>query len=162
MNYNALYKFLRDISQSLDLSVKFFHGRKEILNLTSPNRPLYIYSLPFTSSGSLTATTMQVNEVWQANLIFYMQDQGDSAIDQNQENSMQAEIEILTIVENAASKFIHYVNENELNEDLSLAADKLTINSFTKSPAIKDTAQMLTGFLVTLNLLVPDDFDYCC
>jgi heat shock protein HspQ len=105
---------------------------------------------------------MQANETWQVNLIFYMQDQGDSAIDQNQENSIQSEIEILTIVENAATKFIHYVNENQLNEDLSDAADRLTITSFTKSPAIKDTAQLLTGFLVTLNILVPDDFDYCC
>ena len=92
MNYNALYKFLRDISQSLDLSVKFFHGRKEVLNLTHPNKPLYIYSLPFTSTGSLTGGTMQANETWQVNLIFYMQDQGDSAIDQNQENSIQSQI----------------------------------------------------------------------
>jgi hypothetical protein len=162
MNYNALYKYLRDISQSLDLSVKFFHGRKEILNLTSPNQPLYIYSLPFTSTGSLTGSTQQVNETWQANLIFYMQDQGDSAIDQNNENSIQSEIEILTIAENAASKFIHYVNANQLNDDLSDAADQLTVVSFTKSPAIKDTAQLLTGFLVTINILVPDSFDYCC
>lgn len=162
MNYSALYKYLRDISQSLDLSVKFFHGRKEFLNLTQPNKPLYIYSLPFTSTGSLTGTTMQVNETWQVNLIFYMQDKADSAIDQNQENSIQAEIEILTIVENASSKFLHYVNENQLTDDLSEAADRLTVVSFNKSPAIKDTAQMLTGFLLTLNLLVPDDFDYCC
>jgi hypothetical protein len=91
-----------------------------------------------------------------------MQDQGDSAIDQNNENSIQSEIEILTIAENAASKFIHYVNANQLNDDLSDAADQLTVVSFTKSPAIKDTAQLLTGFLVTINILVPDSFDYCC
>jgi len=83
MNYKAVYQFLHDISQSLDLDVKFFHGRKEILNLTFPNDPLYIYSLPFTSTGSLTATTQQVNEAWQANLIFYMQDQADTPITQN-------------------------------------------------------------------------------
>lgn len=162
MNYKAVYQFLHDISQSLDLTVKFFHGRKEFLNLTSSDKPLYIYSLPFTSSGSLTEATQQVNETWQVNLIFYMQDQEDSSIDQNNEDGLQDEIRILTIAENAASKFIHFVNENELSDDLSDAADKLTLVSFSKNPAIKDTAQILTGFLVTLNLLVPDDFDYCC
>ena len=101
-----------------------------------------------------------MQETWNVSLIFFMWDRPDSAIDQNDQDKMQAEIEILTICENAASKFIHYVNENTINDELSQAADMLTLNSFTKTPAIKDAHR--TGFVVTLNLLVPDQFDYCC
>lgn len=160
MNYKALYDYLHDISQNLDLSVNFFHGRSEIKLLVDQDKPLFIYSFPFQSSGNLAGGIRQVQESWTATLVFFMLDRPDSAIDQNDQDKMQAEIEILTICENAAAKFIHYVNENTINDDLSKAADMITINNFTKTPAIKDGHR--TGFVVTLNLLVPDQFNYCC
>ena len=161
MNYLALHDFLKDISQNLGLTTKWFHGRKDLLNQTDNNKPLYIFCLPFTSSGGLTQQVRQVNETWQVNLLFYMQDRSDSGMDQNDDEKIQDEIRILSITENAASKFIHLLNENQINTDLSDAADSLTVVSFSKRPAIKDTSYLLTGMMVTINILVPDDFDYC-
>lgn len=126
------------------------------------DKPLYVYSLPFKSTGSLTSGVQQVNETWNVSILFFMQDQSDSAVDQNDESVMQAEIEILTICEQAASKMLHYMNENTLSDDLSDAADQLNINSFSKDPAIKDTPNILTGIVLTMNITVPDSFNYCC
>ena len=162
MNYQALHDFIKDISGNLGLTRKWFHGRKPNITETTPDRPLYVYCLPFRSNGNLTNQTRQVNETWEVNVIFYMQDRAESGIDQNDQDKMQDEIRILTICEEAANRFIHFMNENELSDDLSDAADQLTVLSFTKAPVIKDTAQMLTGFIVTMNLLVPDSFVYCC
>ena len=160
MNYLALYDYLKDITQSLDLTVKFFHGRKELLNLTDNNKPVYVYSLPFISSGGYT-TSQQADENWQVNLFVYQQDQPDSGIDQNDQVSMQAEARILSITKQVVDKIVHYVNDNTISEDLEYASEFITVTSFNCQPVIRDTAQMLTGWLVTLNLKVDDSFDYC-
>ena len=160
MNYLALYDFIEDISQNLNQTVKFFHGRKEMLNLTSEFDSLYVFCLPFTSNGTMVGGA-QINETWQVNLIFYMMDRPDSAIDQNDQDVMQAEIRTLTITEESANRFIRLVHGNTINSALEAAAEKLTITSFTKGNAIKDTAQLLTGTVLTLNIIVPDDFNYC-
>ena len=160
MNYLSLYDYLKDITQNLDLTVKFFHGRKELLNLTDNNKPIYVYSLPFIGSGGFT-TAQQEQETWQVNLFVYMQDQPDSGIDQNDEDNIQAEVRCLTITEKVADKIIHFINDNTLSDELEAASELVTITSFNKQPVIRDTAQMLTGWLVTINLLVDDSFDYC-
>jgi hypothetical protein len=161
VNYLALYKYVRDISQNLGFTSKFFHGRKEFLNLTDPNKPLYVYSLPFTASGGFN-TSQQLDQTWQINLIFYMRDQADSAIDQNDQDTIQDEIATLTVTDQAADKFIHLFNDNDINTDLEAASELITVISFSKSNAIKDTAQLLTGTVLTLNVRVDDRFDYCC
>lgn len=160
MNYQSLYDFIRDISQELNQTVKFFHGRKEMLNQTTDFSGLYIYSLPFISSGS-TVGGAQIDETWEINIIFYQQDTADSSIDQNDQDVIQDEIKTLTITEQSANRFIRLVHGNTINASLEAASEKLTIVSFTKGNAIKDTAQLLTGTLLTLNLKVPDNFDYC-
>lgn len=160
MNYQSLYDFIYDVSQNLGQAVKFFHGRKEILNLTSPNKGLYVYCLPFTSGGDFIGGA-QINEAWEVNLIFYQYDRADSMIDQNDQGVMQDEIKTLTITEESANRFLRLVHGNTINDSLSAASEKITITSFSKSNAIKDTAQLLTGTLLTLSLRVSDSFNYC-
>ncbi|MDA1120856.1 MAG: hypothetical protein O2887_10280 [Bacteroidetes bacterium] len=160
MNYQSLYDFIYDISQNLNQTVKFFHGRKEVLNLTDPDKGLYVYCLPFTSTGSFVGGA-QIDETWEVNLIFYQYDRADSMIDQNDQGVMQDEIKTLTITEESANRFLRLVHGNTINDSLSAASEKITITSFSKSNAIKDTAQLLTGTLLTLSLRVSDSFNYC-
>lgn len=160
MNYQALYDFIHDISQNLEQSVKFFHGRKEILNQTNPGKGIYAYCLPFVSSGSFIGGA-QADETWIVNIIFYMYDKPDSPIDQNDQDTIQDEIRTLTITELVASRFLRLVHGNTINDSLEFASEKIKIVTFDKANAIKDTAQLLTGTVLTMNLEVPDDFNYC-
>jgi predicted component of type VI protein secretion system len=166
VNYLSLYEYIRDISQNIDYSVRFFHGRKDILNLQYEKEPVYVYLLPFQSSGNYT-TAQQANETWQVNFMVYQKDQPDTAINQNDPESLQVEMEILTTTEEVVDKIIHYINypifpvDDATSEALQAASEFITILNFTKVPAIKDTAQILTGWLVTLNLQVDDSFNYC-
>ena len=88
-------------------------------------------------------------------------DRPDSAIDQNNQDVMQAEIRTLTITEESANRFLRLVHGNTIDSSLEAAAEQLTITSFSKANAIKDTAQLLTGTTLELNIIVPDDFNYC-
>ena len=53
------------------------------------------------------------------------------------------------------------MHNNSITTALERAADRLSIVSFNKAQAIKDTAKHLTGTLLTMTLIVPDNFDYC-
>lgn len=161
MNYKALYDYCKDISENLGLTVKFFHGRKEWINLNLPNKPLYIHLLPFTSSGSVV-NGYYPTERWNINLLFYMQDDESSGLDENDTETLQDEMNILTITEQAASKFIREFNNNDISDALTKSSERLTIVSWTKGAAIKDTSAMLTGIALNMVVQVPDDFDYCC
>lgn len=160
MNYQALYDFIHDIVKEIDQTSKVFHGRKEVLNLTDDFAGLNIWCLPFESTGTITDAG-QVSEIWRVVIIFYQQDQEDSAIDQNNQDIIQDEIKTLTITDESANRFLHLLNENNINDSLEEAAEQLTIERFAKEQAIKDTAQLLTGTVLTISLRVPDNFDYC-
>jgi hypothetical protein len=152
MNYTALYSLVRDNALLLGDDVKHFHGRKELITLTTDvDRTVYVFVLPFVSSGSLTSNTSQVNETWQINVIFYQQDRPPSGIDQNDQDNIQQEIEILTRTNDYCDTFIRTINE----------ADDLLITNFSKGNAIKDTAHQLTGTTLSMSLRVFDTFNYC-
>jgi hypothetical protein len=152
MNYTALYALIKDTSLALGDDVKHFHGRKELITLTTDvDRTVYVFVLPFVSSGSLTSNTSQVNETWQINVIFYQQDRPPSGIDQNDQDNIQQEIEILTRTNDYCDTFIRTINE----------ADDLLITNFSKGNAIKDTAHQLTGTTLSMSLRVFDTFNYC-
>ena len=153
MNYQALYDFVRDTALALGSDVKYFHGRKDLITLTTDvdRTTVYAFCLPFTSSGSLTDSVQQVNETYQINLIFYKQDRLPSGIDQNDQDSQQEEISILSQTNYYADEFIRRVNE----------ADDITILNFSKGNAIKDTAHLLTGTTFSISVRIWDSFDYC-
>ena len=153
MNYGSLYDFVRDSCLALGSDVKFFHGRKELITLTTDvdRTTVYAFSLPFVSSGSLTDSVQQVNETYQINLIFYRQDRLPSGIDQNDQDIQQEEIAILSQTNAYADEFVRRVNANE----------DIVITNFSKGNAIKDTAHLLTGTTLSISLRILDSFDYC-
>lgn len=161
MNYQAVFDYANDISQNLGLTVKFFHGRKEWLNLTISDKPLYIFMLPLVSAITFNTDNIP-QQVWSMNLLFYQQDKSDSAIDQNNEDVQQDEMKILAVTSGAVDKFLRLFSDNQLTTELEESSEFLTITSATTGNVIKDTANLLTGTILTINFLVADDFDYCC
>jgi len=161
MNYLQLYDFLHDIGENLNQTVKIFHGRPETIELLAATtfRGLNIYILPFSASGSTTGGA-QLNTSWNVEIIFYQLDTPDSDIDQNDEDKLQDEMVTVTLTQQAAEKFLRLANSNDITDELKKNADRLIVNTYGFDTAIKD-GQLLTGTVLTLNLTVPDNFDYC-
>ena len=101
MNYQSLYDFFHDISQNMDITCQFFHGRAETSLLADGEDPLICLSLPFTSTGSFVQGG-QADEQYNCIFTFYQRDEADSAIDQNNQNQMQDEPKTLAITNQAA------------------------------------------------------------
>ena len=160
MNYNSLYNYTKDVISNIDSTIKWFHGRKDLVTLMKPEE-LVAFCLPFISTGSVVDGGGQIAEVWEVNLIFYKKDSLPSGINQNDEEAQQQEIQILTATNVIADGFIRNFNYNTYTDALEASSEKLDVLSFSKNNAIKDTAHILTGTVVSIRVRVPDDFDYC-
>lgn len=174
MNYLALYNYIRDVNnnQNVNPTSKFFHGRPESIFSTDPSNPydpnekgnddfLYVYLFPLTSSISLTDDAYQVIQLYTINMIFYKRDRLDSANDQNNEDVISPEMSALQESSLAAGKFLRAFNFNNYTDELEKASEKLIIRSASTQTAIKDTSHVLTGTNLTINVEVPEGFDYC-
>jgi len=159
MDYGNLFNYCKDISANLGVSTKFVHQDKAWLNLIEPNQPLTVWSLPFTSN---ITTSPNYNRTWTIAIVFYQQDKADSSMDQNDTEKMQEDIRTVSITDHLANTFIRLFDENDINDDLRRASDLITVSSASTEPAIRDTAQQLTGTMVTITAEFADTFDYCC
>ncbi len=159
MDYQAVYDYSNDISQNLGVSVKWVHADKQWLNLVPDiDEGLTCWSLPFPSTFNFTPN---FNRTWTLRFVFYQQDAPDSDLDQNDTEKMQESIRTVAITDRAVNLFIRLFESNDINDALDKASQKLSVVSGTTEPVIRDTAQLLTGTLVTLTVLFDDAFNYC-
>ena len=161
-DYNGLFEYMRDICLSIDDQATIFFGREEVMIEVDqePNKR-YIYILPFTSTGTINETTQQVEETWQIGVFVYKQDRIDSAVDQNDKVILQQEMSLVNDAMGFCDKLIRLMNNNALNNELRRASQTLQVLGFDKESAIKLTAHLLTGSLLSITLDVPDNFNYC-
>lgn len=159
MDYKNLYDYVKDISNNLGVDTKFIHQDKNYLNLILPNQGCTVWSLPFTSSIS---SDPNYSRVWTIPIIFYQQDKADSSMDQNDTEKMQEDIRTVGITDHIAETFIRLFDENDITDDLSFASSLISDVSATTEPVVRDTAQLLTGTIVTITAQFADGFNYCC
>ena len=160
MNYQSLYDYCRDISQSLGVSVKWVHTDNPDFALANPDQPITCLSLPFMSNGNSVNSVLP--ETYVLKFIFYQQDKADGSMDQNDQSKQQDTIQTLSSTWDVADRFIRLFNSNSINDDMERASEMLTINSYSKNPAIRDTSFQLTGTVLEMSVGFPDNFNYCC
>ena len=162
MSYLSIYNYVRDIAIQLPGmdSNRYFHGRKPLLTHTDVGDDIFVWCLPFTSSGSFTEIGQQFNEDVSINIIFYKKDALDSGLDQNDQETISPEIQVLADTRELAQEFIRRFNFNQ-ELDTGEFSEEIQINSISFNNVIKDNAHFLTGTTLELSVLVPDKFDYC-
>lgn len=163
MNYIGVYNFIKDIVSNISDVDLFFHGRVSTRTITpvKANENVVVWLFPLESSGGLTENTYQVNETYTANIVFFKKDKLDSAIDQNNINTIAPEMEILKDTNELADRFLRAFNTNNFSKNLSQAADSIEITSFSKGNEIKSQPHLWTGTILTLNFIVMESFNYC-
>ena len=174
MSYSSLLQYVRDVANSLDGNIEFTHGRKEVLHELNDapelddgrNDPenesgIVVWSLPFTATAGFTDTAQQFNKTYTVNIIFYKKDYLGSEMDQDDRYRTQDEIQILEQTSDLADAFVRKFNFNDISIDVAELSELLEITSVTFDTVIKDNDYLLTGTLLSLDVLVPDEFDYC-
>jgi hypothetical protein len=156
MGHKAVRQFIQDIAESLRDDVKFGYGRASDFNQIKDKQYPYIWLDPLTSS----LTTMEDNigffETYTINLSFYKFDEMDSTEEQYKL--------ILDDVDDLVQRFIRKIQEDNTDDydtPLKLTTWNTRIENINKQPFIKVMADVLTGFILTFDFTVPDQFDYC-
>lgn len=165
MSYASLLNYTKDVAETLSTDVLFVHGRKDVLHelSTAPNSNtgIVFWSLPFISSGTFTEIGQQFNEIVTINVLIYKQDQMGSEIDQNSPEITSEEIQVLSQTKDIADEFVRQFNFNSISSSTQEVSEELEILSVSFDNLIKDNDYLLTGTFISMQVGVPDEFDYC-
>jgi hypothetical protein len=152
MVYESLYNLLNSVASNLDYDVEFAHGRGSDINIfSSNNKSIMIWLSPMRATGSFPNQGNRLFKNYTIELGFYQVDQHDSTNVQTRE--------ILESTDKAATDYI--LSLNTTIPDLDGISDEVSITNISQLPFIKISTHILTGHVVTFNILLPDDFNYC-
>lgn len=160
--YQSLYDYIKTTVENIEEGITFFHGRKEVLHEYDPTPGATVcWLLPFTTTANFTNTSGQLNRTFTINMIFYQRDNPGSEINQNDQDTISPEMQVIATTDQLCATFVRLFNNNTLTDTLEELSDELEVTGMNTDVVIKDNDYFLTGTLLNMTVLVPDDFDYC-
>lgn len=148
MSHKSIRKLIEDTARSLQDDIQYSYGKDTDFNQEKKKSFTLINTSPLTATPAYRVNgTSNYMKQWNVEMAFYSFDV---------ESSIGSEYsEILDRMDPLVDQFI-----NKLNF-FSLKSDSLIIQGINQTPFIKVTADILTGYILTFQLIVNDDFDYC-
>jgi hypothetical protein len=156
MGHKDVRLFIQDIAESLRDDVKFGYGLISDFNQIRDKEYPYIWLEPLRSTVTIAEDNIGFFETYSIGLLFYKFDEMDSTEEQYKL--------ILDDVDDLVQRFIrkiHEDNKDDYNTPIKLTTWNTRIENINKQTAIKVLADVLTGFGLTFDLTVPDQFNYC-
>jgi len=152
MSHASVKLLLHDVAKSLADNVQFGYGRRSEFNMITQKRYPYIWLLPLTASRRFTGTNNPTKtKTWNVSIIFMDQDRADA-------NEKESEL-LLDQQDVWVDKYTQRLDDwYEMTSDTTGA---FTIQNDNQTPFYKDDSDIHTGWLLTFQMIVPDDFEYC-
>lgn len=156
MSHKAVRELIRDTALGLQDNINFGYGRGSDFNQIKNNRYPYIWLDPLISTLGINEDNLINSETYSISLVFYKFDKPDST-----EKEYQL---LLDETDKLVQGFIRKLNEDLVNgfdTPKTLRTHNTAITNIAKQPVIKVMADCLTGWILTFDFTVPDQFDYC-
>lgn len=157
MSHRAVRLLIRDAVKSVRDEVQFIYGRKSDANAVKNKRLPFVTLSPLTSTANLTDDSFNLTTTYSIGLVFYRMDD----LQGNEEGTAK----VLDEMADFADKAIQYLNRSgeDYGESIQdgLTTDMVKLSNIRKEAVIKVMSDMLTGWIVEFDLIVPDNFDYC-
>lgn len=148
MSHLGIRKLIEDTAKSLGDDIQFTYARTSDFNVMRNKRYPFITLDPLSAAPAYAVDNISnYVKVWTANMAFYELDKSAST----QEEYSKILDDMDTFVDNFINKLNFY----------SLKNDSILITGINQTPFIKTTADVLSGYLLTFNVQVLDDFNYC-
>jgi hypothetical protein len=146
MSHKAIRTLLEETALSLADDIQFSYGTETDFNQSEKKGSILINVAPLVSIPSYTVNgVFNYQKQWNVEMVFYKVD-----------NSQEIEYtQILDELDELVDRFTN--NLNSFQEK----SDQIVIQAMNQTPFIKATAEILSGWLLTFQILVMDDFDYC-
>lgn len=143
---------LQDVAKSLADNIQFGYGRHSEFNILQGVSYPWRWLLPMTAQPQFAVNDVEhYQKVWNIAMLFFDKD----AFDANAPMST----EILDAQDAGVDAFIHRLNDWSMKLQDTVGA--ITLRGFNQQPFYKDDAGIHTGWLLTFQIITPDDFVYC-
>lgn len=151
MSHQSVRLLLHDVAKSLSDKVQFGYGRRSEFNMIENKRYPWIWLLPLSAGRRFINDDGTKVKAWNVAIVFLDQDDADA-------NEKQTE-KILDTLDLTVDQYLQRLDDwFERSDDIVGA---VTMRNDNQQPFYKDDADIHSGWLVTFQLTVSDDFDYC-
>jgi hypothetical protein len=153
MSHKSVRQLIRDTAKSLGDSVQFVYARKTDFNAIRDKKYPFIQLELLNSNASFTNNTLTSS--YPVAMTFYELD--------SLTGSEDSTTNILDATDSIAQSFIRKMNIFSFDEDdtISVSTKNIVISNVKFQSFVKMTTDCLTGWILTFDMEVPDDFDYC-
>ena len=150
MSHKSVRFLLRDVANSLADNVEFKGGRESEFNNLKSKEDNYRWLLPLTAARPPLNNPTRI-KTWNVAILFMRKDNFDASADET--NTLHDDLDI------DVDKFITRLDDwSQTQQDTT---GDISITGFLQRPFYKDQAGIYSGWLVTFQLITPDDFIYC-
>jgi hypothetical protein len=153
MSHRSVVQLIKDTAVSLADNIQFGYGRRSDFNLQqNPSQP-WIWLLPLTANPTYTnnENTENYQKTWNCIVLFARMDESGST-------EKESKI-ILDDTDELADNFINRLNDWAYKS--SDTVGPITLRNFQQNPFIKSDSDIFTGWFISFQMVVSDDFDYC-
>lgn len=148
VSHKGIVSLFEDVSKKLGDDIKFVYGRESDFNQLRINNQTAINLSPLRARPSYTDNdTQNYAKVWFVAIGFYKVDKIASTPVEYQK--------ILDDLDEMVDKFVNTLNF------YMLKSDSIVIRNMDQAPFIKALSDQLTGYILTFDLQINDDFNYC-
>lgn len=148
VSHKSIRQLIEDTAKKLGDDIQFDYGRKSDVNVIRDKRYPFIALDPLSAVPQFTVDGIyNYTKLWNVTMAFYALD--DAASDGNEYKFLLDDIDKMVD---------HFVNQLNFYAD---QANEILLSNISQEPFIKVGADILTGWILTLQILAPNDFDYC-
>ncbi len=152
MSHQSVRLLLQDVAKSLADNIQFAAGRHSEFNMKQSVSYPWIWLLPITANPTFAVNDVEhYQKTWNIALLFFDKDAFDATEGPSND--------ILDQQDETVDKFIHRLNDWSMK--LQDTVGEITLRGFSQQPFYKDDAGIHTGWLLTFQMVTPDDFEYC-
>jgi hypothetical protein len=147
VSHKGIRLLIEKTVNNLSDDIQFSYATETDFNQSEKKGSILVNLAPLNSVPAyrVNGTTNYMKQ-WNVELVFYKVDNT---------SSVEEYKKILDDLDEMVDKFI-----NELNF-YSVKADDITLSAFNQASFVKATADVLTGWLLTFQILANDDYDPC-
>lgn len=151
MSHKSVRILLEDVAKSLSDKIQFGYGRRSEFNLIDQKRYPYIWLLPLTAGRRFVNNEGTKTKTWNVSIIFLDEDKADS--DAKETEKIHDDLDLIV------DQYIQRLDDYYLNS--RDVVGYVTIRNDNQTPFYKDDSDINSGWLVTFQMTVSDDFLYC-
>jgi hypothetical protein len=150
--HKSIRLFIRDTVKSLRDDITFSYARQSDFNALSDKTSVCVVLDPLKATRTYVDTALHSNY----NIALFFFKQGE------REDTEEQFALLLDDTYDIVDKFLAKLNRDDsVDTTAEIHTDLLQFSPIQVEPAIKVLADVMTGWIVTFTLTVPDKFDYC-